>query len=259
MFVRGRKTKYAAVTFGIPFNISIFVVMRYLYLLSLLVINFSLMAQSSLSIVSLQRDVWGNTDANYIQSAGSVENSSSQTLVVKVRMEEIDVVPNTLNYFCWAQCYEPGVLVSPSSLTLAPGERMNTFYGDYVPQGQSGVSTIKYCFFNVDNETDSVCGIVRFSASPLGVGNGLTSDKAAISEAYPNPASSELSFSYSTGNGLGSVEIFSLLGAKVRSIKLNQPMGKMKLNVETLPAGMYFCKLTVNGQNIQTRKFLVTK
>jgi hypothetical protein len=96
--------------------------MRPFYLIiALLGLSPMVLAQSSLSIVSLQRDVWGNTDAQYIQSAGSVENVSDQSVVVKVRMEEILIVPNTLNYFCWAQCYEPGVLVSPSSLTLAPG------------------------------------------------------------------------------------------------------------------------------------------
>jgi hypothetical protein len=136
---------------------------------------------------------------------------------------------------------------------------MNTFFGDYVPQGQPGQSTIKYCFFNVDNATDSVCGIVRFNASPLGMSEQIGFGKPSISEAYPNPASSELTFNYSVGNGAGSIDIFSVLGAKVRTIKLVQQSGKLKINVETLPAGMYFYKLNVDGHNVQTRKFMVTR
>jgi len=216
-------------------------------------------AQSSLSIVYLNRDVWGNIDANYIQAAGTVENVSNQTVEIKVRAQEISIISGTLNYFCWAQCYEPGVMLSPSSITLEPGQRMDQFYGDYVPQGQPGTSTIKYCFFNVANENDSVCGIVRFSASPVGIEDVLSSGKPGISEAYPNPAERDLSINYAFGGGLGQIEVFSMLGKVLKTVRLQERSGTVKLNVESLPEGMYLYKLTANGKSIQTRKFLITR
>jgi hypothetical protein len=217
------------------------------------------LAQSSLSIVYLNRDVWGNTDANYIQAAGTVENVSDQTVVAKVRAQEISIVPGTVNYFCWAQCYEPGVLLSPSSITLEPGQRMDDFYGDYVPQGQAGISTVKYCFFNVANENDSACGIVRYNASPLGIDDLINSGKPGVSEAYPNPAVDEMTLSYVLGAASGQIDIFSMLGAKVKTVKLSEPSGKVNMKTEHLPAGMYLYRLSANGKDIQTRKFLVTK
>lgn len=216
-------------------------------------------AQSSLSIAALEREAWGNSTSSTIQAGGTIENISGQSVEVKVSSEEISVIAGTLNYFCWAQCYEPGVTVSPSSITIEPGQRIDSFYADYKPQGQSGITTIKYCFFNVANEADSVCGIVRFNATPVGIQDIANSSTPGISEAYPNPAVGEMTFSYATGGGLGRIDIFSMLGSKVKSVKLPELVGKAKVNLESLTSGMYFYRLNVNGKDIQTRKLIISK
>jgi hypothetical protein len=219
----------------------------------------SALAQSSLSIVALEREVWGNTTSSIIQSNAAVENISDQSISVKVSSEEISVVAGTLNYFCWAQCYEPGVTVSPTAVTIEPGQRIDSFYGDYKPQGQSGITTIKYCFFNVANEADSVCGIVRFNATPVGIQDVANSSTPGISDAFPNPAVGEMTFSYATGGGIGRLDIYSMLGSKVKSVRLPELSGKAKVNVESLTAGMYLYRLNVNGKDIQTRKLIISK
>jgi len=216
-------------------------------------------AQNSLTIVSMPQEVWGNTDAAYIQAPGSVENTSGSAVEVKVRSTEVSVIPGTLNYFCWAQCYEPGVTLSPTSITLQPGERVNAFYGDYIPQGQAGISSIKYCFFNVANEADSVCGIVRFSASPVGVNDLSAAGRSNISKSYPNPASNDLFIDYAVGEGVGRIDIYSMLGMKVKSVNLTGQQGRVNLNVAALPAGMYLYRLVVNGQDVQTKRFSVSR
>lgn len=228
-------------------------------LLGICLLALPVLAQSSLSIVSWPGEGWGNTDANYIQVAGGIENVSSVEVEVKVVAEEIDIVPGALHYFCWAQCYEPGVLLSPTSLTLAPGERVNTFYGDYVPEGQPGISTVKYCFFNVANEADSVCGIIRFNASPLSVSGPLTNNRPNIGKAFPNPASDQVTVDYFKGTGSGRIEIYSMLGSKMLSVELREEKGRVRIPVDRLPAGMYLFRLNVNGEYLQTRKFHVSR
>lgn len=226
------------------------------YYLFTSVVGFS---QSSLSIVSWPGEGWGNTDANYIQVAGGVENISSLEIEVKVRAEEIDVVSGALHYFCWAQCYEPGVMVSPTSLILAPGERVNTFYGDYVPEGRPGISILKYCFFNVANEADSVCGIIRFNASPLSVAGPLANNRPNIGKAFPNPASDQVTMDYFRGAGNGRIEIYSMLGSKMLTVELREEKGRVRIPVDRLPAGMYLFRLNVSGEYLQTRKFHVSR
>ncbi|MCF8257181.1 MAG: T9SS type A sorting domain-containing protein [Flavobacteriales bacterium] len=216
-------------------------------------------AQNSLTVVSMPQEVWGNTDASFIQAAGGVENISGSAVEVKVRSQEVSIVPGTLNYFCWAQCYEPGVTLSPTSITLQPGERVNAFYGDYMPQGQAGISSLKYCFFNVANEADSVCSIVRFSASPVGINDPGATARPNISKAYPNPAANDLFIDYVVGEGVGRIDIYSMLGVKVKSLNLTGQQGRLNVNVASLPAGMYLYRLTVNGQEIQTKRFSVAR
>jgi hypothetical protein len=234
--------------------------MRRIILFSILAMHAYVAAgQSSLNITSLQSEAWGNTDALYIQATGVVENVSGSSVAVKVRATEIDVVPGTLNYFCWAQCYEPGITVSPSSITLAPNESTTAFYGDYVPQGQSGTSAIRYCFFNVANEADSVCGVIRFSANPVGLGEIASGSLPGVSRAYPNPASQNMFIDYVAGERGGRIDIYSMLGVKVQSMNLVGEKGRAQLNVSGLPAGMYLYRLVVNGQDVQTKRFNVVK
>ncbi len=216
-------------------------------------------AQGSLRLVSLQTEVWGNTNAPYIQATGIVENTSAQSLEVKVIAQELSVVPGTLNYYCWERCYEPGVLLSPTSLTIGANQQVSNFYGDYVPQGQSGTSVMKYCFFNVANENDSVCGIIRFSANPVGVGELSGNSRIGISRAFPNPAVNDLSIDYNVGDGVGRIDIYSMLGMKVKSVNLPNQQGRLQLSVAGLPAGMYLYRLLVNGQDVQTKRFNIVR
>lgn len=232
---------------------------RLLHLTLLLSLPLISLAQSSLRIVSLQTEVWGNTNANYIQATGIVENVTSQSVEVKVLAQEISVVPGTLNYYCWERCYEPGVLLSPTSLTIGANQQVTNFYGDYVPQGQSGTSVIKYCFFNVANQTDSVCGIVRFSANPVGVGEIAGAGRTGVSKAFPNPASSDLNIDYYVDGGSGRIDIYSMLGVRVKTVNLQGQQGRLQLSVAGLPAGMYLYRLIVNGQEMQTKRFNIAR
>jgi hypothetical protein len=224
-----------------------------------LLIPFTLTAQNSLQIVSWPGEGWGNTDAQYIQVPGSVENTGSTPLEVKVVALELDVIPGTLHYFCWERCYEPGVLLSPTSLTLAPGEIADVFYGDYVPEGQAGISTIKYCFFNAANEADSVCGIIRYNASPLSVTGPLAGELPGIGKVFPNPASQHINVDYTRGNGRGVIEIYSILGTRMRTYDLTSQKGRARIPVDGLPTGVYLMMLKVDGEHVRTRKFHVSR
>jgi len=225
----------------------------------LLLLPLSSVAQSNLQIVSLQTEVWGNSNAPIIQAIGIVENLSAQDIEVKVMAEEISIVPGTLHYYCWERCYEPGVLLSPTSLTIGANQQVNNFYGDYVPQNQSGTSAIKYCFFNVANQNDSVCGIVRYSANPVGIGEPASNGRAGISKAFPNPTANDLSIDYQVTEGVGRIDIYSMLGVKIKSVNLHGQQGRLQLSVANLPAGMYLYRLIVNGQDVQTKRFTIAR
>jgi hypothetical protein len=231
-------------------------------ILSAVFIIAGLQAQNSLSILTIETNVWGSVETTLMQSAGTIENTNG-TAPIAVRAERItiDTVPGTQNYFCWEQCYEPPTSVSPTTITLGAGERMEAFYADYKPNGIAGVSTLAYCFYDDANQVDSVCATIRFTASPLGVQDVFWGNQSGISESYPNPAKTVANINYALkiGWGKAQIEVFSMLGSKVKKVALKQDQGTLKLDVANLPSGMYFFTLNVDGNDIATKKMLVTK
>lgn len=219
-------------------------------------------AQNSLTLLSVDDFVWGSIEDNLLQAEGTVENTNgSMPIDVRVERITIDTVPGSQNYFCWEQCYEPPTSVSPTAMTINPGERIDQFYADYKPNGQQGVSTLAYCFYNDANQADSVCVTVRFSASPVGIQDVFLGNQSGISESYPNPAQDVAKINYALTAGWNKAElmVYSMLGAQVRKIDLTEDQGTIKMNVANLPSGMYFYTLMVDDKSIVTKKMLVTK
>ncbi|MCB9186187.1 MAG: T9SS type A sorting domain-containing protein [Flavobacteriales bacterium] len=235
---------------------------RILLLICVVLAGFGTNAQNSLSILNLNTMVWGSVDQSIVQTEGTIENTNgSAPINVKVMRMTIDTVPGTDNYFCWDQCYEPPVSVSPTAITIQPGQRVEQFYADYKPNGQEGVSTLAYCFYDQSNEADSVCATVRFLITQVGIEDVFMGNESGISSSYPNPASSVAKINYALKAGWqqAKIVVYSMLGSKVREIKLGQDQGTLKLNVSSLPSGMYFYTLVVDDQEISTKKMLVTK
>lgn len=218
-------------------------------------------AAQSISIVELDLNPSGDVNASIIQSQGLVENTSANTLDVKVRRITVDTVPGTQNYFCWVQCYEPETSQSPTALTMAPGAQSNSFYADYKPRGNAGVSTLTYCFYDVDNESDSTCVTVRFSASPTGVEDVFFGHESGISASYPNPARTVAQINYALRRGWHRAEVmvYSMLGKQVRTAVLHANQGTLALNLTDLPSGMYVYSLIVDGTVVQARRMVVSE
>ncbi|MBI1287913.1 MAG: T9SS type A sorting domain-containing protein [Flavobacteriales bacterium] len=235
--------------------------MKYLYVALLSILGMNVQAQNNLSISSLDRNPWGAVNASVIQTDGVIENSGSNDIEVMVRRTIVDTVPGSQNYFCWVQCYEPQTEVSPSPLTIPAGQSASDFYADYKPNGNAGVSTMIYCFYDRLVQSDSVCATVRFSASPAGILDVFAGDRSGVSESYPNPARSIANINYALAQGWRKAEIkvYSMLGSLVKQVALKENQGTLKLNVSTLPSGMYFYMLTVDDREISTKKMLVTK
>jgi hypothetical protein len=56
----------------------------------------------------------------------------------------------------------------------------------------------------------------------------------------------------------GSVEMFNMLGSKVRSIPLTEKNGALKVDLSAIPSGLYFFNMVVDGKTLQTRKMMVS-
>lgn len=71
---------------------------------------------------------------------------------------------------------------------------------------------------------------------------------------YPNPAANVVSLNYGGLNGQGTIELFDVAGRK--ALELRRALVKnstQMLDVQSLSAGVYTARLTVNGQRTEQR------
>ena len=88
-------------------------------------------------------------------------------------------------------------------------------------------------------------------------GTGISEEARAISEIhlFPNPVIEVLNIQLpSTGNSTTVIEIISLEGRVVYTQSINSNTDVYRINIQSLPNGMYICKLN-NGTAIETTKF----
>lgn len=89
--------------------------------------------------------------------------------------------------------------------------------------------------------------------STLGISTVVSYDDDV--ELYPNPAHSSVNITFSAASRVKNIAIYNLIG-KVVSVYRVTTNNSAKLEIDDLPAGIYFARLTdVNGKLVATRKF----
>jgi len=192
-----------------------------------------------------------------------VKNNAAVAKDVKVKkvINEGDVLPNTINSFCWGiQCYPPDTYESPFPLTIEPGTTATNFYGEYQPMTVPGISKVLYVFFDVNDRNDSAAVLVEYNASMASVGDDLAG-RVTLSSAYPNPAMNTVKIDYTIPSDVkqASIVIHNMLGSEVKKISLEEISGTARIQVSELLNGIYFYSLVADEKLVMTRKFVVKR
>lgn len=190
----------------------------------------------------------------------SVKNNTSDSLFVTVSKEVISELPGSYNTFCLGNCYDPSITTSPITLDLAAGESSTNdqFHIVYYPANQYGTTSVKYSFYDERINEIPREVVVNFITSVDGIEEPVT---AKLFNAYPNPASSNVTIQYDlsgrTAVNDARIVITSLVGNKVYTQPLNNTSGKASIDISNLVAGIYFYSIEANGQIISTKKLIV--
>lgn len=184
-----------------------------------------------------------------------VINSGTGSDSVKVKRTVLSVVPGTTNFFCWDLCYSAGTSQSIGTVTIAATDTVTVFSADYNPAGNVGTSYINYKFYNDDDTTEFANVIVKFTSGIV----GIEEQQAAISNAYPNPASSQITFDYVVGQNEGNIIITDLTGKVVRTSILPANSTKHVVDLNGLTEGIYIYSFYSKNKAIATKKFLINK
>ena len=190
-----------------------------------------------------------------------IKNNTDVGRNIKVVRQTISAIDGTDNSFCWAgQCYPSYLDTSAASLFIPAGQMSpkGNFKGEYIHNEKSGITTVKYIFFDEDNPDIKDSIVVNYKYSPVGIINNETVN-FALSDAYPNPAVSYVNFDYKLGNNVykASITIVNLLGKIVKSENMVNQSGKLSFDISDLQQGIYFYTVNINGTTQQTKKLII--
>lgn len=229
----------------------------------------SAVSSQSLIIKDKQgNEVTGQTIEHYcVPSYGfgsiglDVFNNSSTAKNVKVKKYDLSLADSTTSNICWVACYPDWTYITPDPLLIEPGSFTPNFTGDLTYRSIQGLSTVKFVFFDIENETDSSFVTINFIVGTLGVNNPAAIKSATVSNAYPNPAVSATNIDYRLPSGVSNakIKINTLLGTTIREISLSNSEGKAQVDVSNLSNGIYVYTLFVNNSAVATRKFVVQR
>jgi hypothetical protein len=195
----------------------------------------------------------------FLEAHATITNTGNVAKDVTVQRTVNNLFAGHSSYFCWVQCYSAQTSLAPDNVSLNPGDNTDIFRGDLETNAISGISVVTYCFFDINNISDSVCVEYIYDAT-----TGLTdipAGKNFISKAFPNPASDFTQFYVNINKGVknAQVKIYNMLGAEVKSVPVTEAKNNLKINVSDLKGGIYFYSLFIDGKSTSTGKLMVSK
>lgn len=241
--------------------------LRQLVFLCLLILVFSFMATAQ--NLSFFDSTGNNMNGQTVTLTGQdlntthiihlkTRNSSGSYMNVKVKRYELNVLANTQNYFCWANCYAPvdagtqPEWTDPFSVGMVADSLYEKFSAYYTPNGNAGASSFRYILFDVNNPDDSSYVDILFDIS-VGMEEEGTFGEFNI---YPNPVKNTL-FLKNKDIAPGNFEIYNIIGEKIKEGDINAEIRKTGIDMSNFNEGIYFLTMK-NGNKSATKRFIVS-
>lgn len=185
-----------------------------------------------------------------------IRNISSQDLNVVVEQSIFETVDDAMISFCWDLCFAPGMNLS-YPVAIPANSLSDKEFSTHIsiPDGETGVVKVRYYVYDADNP-DSKISIVIIAGQTADVAETTLS----LGQAYPNPASTQVNFDLQASNGANlDVVVYNLLGQEVKSQLVSGHQNRVKIAVDDLQPGIYFCRFSVDGTVVKTEKFIVKR
>jgi hypothetical protein len=247
--------------------------MKKLLLLSIAVASLNGFSQSSLQLTHVETTVTLTPNAVIAATTAAsantkvtldLKNTSGSTKSYNAIRYDKNLHTGASAYFCFAgTCYGDQTFVSPSPITLNAGQSASQLTGQYNmliadldEAATIGFSEIRYTFINTASSSDSIQVIIHYNQT-LGLSNH--SSLVNTVDVFPNPAADNVTIRINSVKATeGKLSIYNTLGATVneKQISLSEGKNKVDVNVENLPAGIYFASIKT-GNTAITKKFVV--
>lgn len=210
---------------------------------ALIFISFGLSKAQSFKVI-YSDDNYSQCLCDYINVSTTawVKNISGSNKDIMVRRVAVNIPAEHETNFCWVQCYGSATSVSPEAITAKPGDTVKKLLNDISTDSVEGSGSVKYCFFDKDNEADSACVVLSYRVyNPT----GISSLHPVVSKIYPNPSSTEALVSFNIH--AEAVEVLDINGRVLRHENLAGNSSSYLLNTRDLKNGIYLVKVIANN------------
>ncbi len=234
--------------------------MKKYILLSLLCVLFSLGKLSAQSF-STQYDTVAVTASGYIDIYNNITNTTSDTISVTWK-----VINETLPQ-SWEDdaqfgicdnvvCYPKSILTGTIQTTDTISAGKLCLFKMQLDVSPASVVTTGATPYYVTTELThgSTIDTVTFAINKWGTNIGKVNNTQDDVILYPNPAGKELNISYSADMNVKSIAVYNLVGKQMSGYRVGS--NSARINIEKIPSGIYFVRLTDNtGRVVATRRF----
>lgn len=230
---------------------------RLLLLCLLVTVGMCVTYAQTLNLSNYSTTVSGTT-AMPLTSYVTISNPSSADFPMIVERTIINLVPGHMEFFCTSVlCYPPNTDITPDPDTILAGGS-DLFYGDVIPNGIDGTTSLHYRFFNQDDHTDSVGVTLNFAFTTVGLNE--VKNSIQLSTPNPNPADGFTVFTYNVPASVPNdrLVVYNMLGAMVKAVDVPGSNGVLVLNTSEMRAGVYFVSYQNNGKLSGTTKLVVS-
>ena len=214
----------------------------------------SLLAQSSLQIIddpqsSLPFETVVSYSCSDIRAStyGSLVNTGTDTLHVKAVRKILHQVNNHEFVLGWnATHFIPSIDSANNALQILPNDSATEpFFLEVYPYNTPGTDTVRLCFYDEANPSDSVCTDIVFSC----LVSGLTSEHLPQNPLYPNPSSGLVFLPEDVQPH--SVELYAITG---KAINVSGLIHQNRMDLSGLTPGIYLVRWQLhNGRSYSSR------
>lgn len=210
--------------------------------------------------LSMPMEALGDNDDNMDMTAFSLVSAQS--------LDHIDIAPNTGHGTLGLPGAPSWLQINPSFGVIPNQEGENITITANSAMMEDGLYMAELHIISNDPDSPEILIPVSFEVSGVSNDQPVTAIKDRINANYPNPFNPSTSISFSVSQpAFVEMEIFNIKGQKVSQlIHQNMEKGTHKITWngnddkgKNVGSGVYFCRLKVNHQSIDTRKMLLIK
>lgn len=229
-------------------------------LVALLVLGFSTIATAQ-TLSNGGHDQYTEVNSTYLHEVKAhltlINSGSSDVTYETARIFNGSTGIADSNYFCWDLCYGVGTDSSQfGGVTIPAGGRNTDFYiGWYIkPNSTTQQDSVIYRFYNAADPDDKLDVVFYLNVSPT---ISVVEVKELKTNVYPNPASDHIYVELDNIQS-GSIRMMNLAGVSVLKKEFNDPSGRIRLEVGSLPAGVYMLQTNSEGKVLDTQRVVIS-